>query len=197
MTLRRSQRRQQVVLLTLGVVALAAIAWIVASAALGRPRSDGPLSASSGYAVRVPLALGETFSWSVGLPFNHSDRDAVLRAVDLVGVHGIDVLAIVATYGVERADGSCLAAGANYGYPPSAPQPDGTTFEYPTHEIVGVIVPSERNRTCTTHPVISVGVRRTGAVDLGGFDAVRVRYEHTGVDYEVVLPWSLSVEPKQ
>jgi len=184
------------VLLTLGVVALAVIVWIAASAALGRPRPGGPLSASSGYAVHAPLAPGETFSWSVGLPFNHSDRDAVLRAVDLVGVHGIDVLAIVATYGVERPDGSCLAAGTSYGFPPSAPQPDGTTYEYPTHEIVGIVVPSDRSRTCTTHPSISVGVRRTAGTDPGGFEAVRVRYEHAGVDYEVVLPWSLTLEPK-
>jgi len=179
------------------VVALAAIVWIAASAALGRPRSDGPLSASTGYVVHAKLAPGETLSWSVGLPFNHSDRDAVIRAVDLVGVRDVEILAIVATYGVEWPDGSCLAAGANYGYPPNATQPDGTTYEYPTHEIVGVIVPSERNRTCTTHPVISVGVRRTGAADLGGFDAVRVRYEHAGVDYEDVLPWGLTVEPKE
>jgi len=147
--------------------------------------------------VHAKLAPGEPFSWSVGLPFNHSDRDAVLRAVDLVGVHGIDVLAIVATYGVERPDGSCLAAGATYGFPPSAPQPDGTTYEYPTHEIVGIVVPSDRSRTCTTHPSISVGIRRTEGADPGGFDAVRVRYEHAGVDYEDVLPWGLTVEPKQ
>ncbi len=178
-------------------MALAAIAWIAATAALGGPRSGGPLSASSGYVVHAKLAPGETLSWSVGVPFNHSDRDAVLRAVDLVGVRDVEILAIVATYGVEWPDGSCLAAGANYGYPPSATQPDGTTYEYPTHEIVGVIVPPEPNRTCTTHPVISVGVRRTGAADHGGFDAVRVRYEHAGVDYEVVLPWSLTIEPKQ
>ena len=183
-------------LLTLGVVALAVIVWIAASAALGRLRPGGPLSASSDYAVHAPLAPGETFSWSVGLPFNHSDRDAVLRAVDLVGVHGIDVLAIVATYGVERPDGSCLAAGTSYGFPPSAPQPDGTTYEYPTHEIVGIVVPSDRSRTCTTHPSISVGVRRTAGTDPGGFEAVRVRYEHAGVVYEVVLPWSLTLEPK-
>ena len=178
-------------------MALAAIAWIAATAALGGPRSGGPLSASSGYVVHAKLAPGEPFSWSVGLPFNHSDRDAVLRAVDLVGVHGIDVLAIVATYGVERPDGSCLAAGATYGFPPSAPQPDGTTYEYPTHEIVGIVVPSDRSRTCTTHPSISVGIRRTEGADPGGFDAVRVRYEHAGVDYEDVLPWGLTVEPKQ
>ncbi len=164
--MRRIQLRPHLALLTLGVVALAAIVWIAASVALGRPRADGPLSSASGYAVRAPLAPGETFSWSVGLPFNHSDRDAVLRAVDLVGVHGIVVLAIVATYAVERPDGSCLAAGATYGFPPSAPQPDGTT--YPTHEIVGVVVPSERNRTCTTHPAISVGVRRIEGTDPGG-----------------------------
>jgi hypothetical protein len=179
------------------VVAVAAVVWIAAGAASGRPRSGGPLSASSGYVVHAKLAPGETMSWSVGVPFNHSDRDAVIRAVDLVGVRDVEILAIVATYGVERPDGSCYAAGTNYGYPPSAPQPDGTTYEYPTHEIVGVIVPSERNRTCTTHPVISVGVRRTGAADLGGFDAVRVRYQHAGVDYEDVLPWGLTVEPKQ
>lgn len=183
--------------LTFGVVALAALVWIAASVALGRPRSGGPLSASSGYAVRAPLAPGETLSWSVGLPFNRNDRDAVIRTVDLLGVHGIEVLAIAATYGVERPDGSCLAAGTNYGYPPTAAQPDGTTYEYPTHEIVGVVVPSERSRTCTTHPSISVGVRRTEGTDPGGFEALRVRYEYAGVDYEDVLPWSLILEPKQ
>jgi hypothetical protein len=193
--MRRIRHRQQLALLTLGVVALAAIVWIAAGA-LGRPRSDGPLSSSTGYVLHAKLAPGETMSWSVGLPFNHSDRDAVIRAVDLVGVRDIDVLAIVATYGVERPDGSCLAAGGNYGYPPTAAEPDGTTYEFPTHQIVGVIVPSERNRTCTKHPVISVGVRRRGGPDPSGIEAIRVRYEHAGIAYEVVLPWSLSVEPK-
>jgi hypothetical protein len=178
-------------------VALAAIVWIAAGAALGRPRSDGPLSVSSGYAVHARLAPGETLSWSLALPFNHSDRDAVIRAVDLVGVRDIDILAIVATYGLESPDGSCLAAGATYGFPPTAAQQDGTTYEFPTREIVGAVVPSERHRTCASHPSISVGVRRTGGADLGGIEAIRVRYEHAGVDYEVVLPWSLTVDPKQ
>ena len=39
-------------------------------------------------------------------------------------------------------------------------------------------------------------VKRKAGVN-GGFDAVRVRYEHAGVDYEDVLPWGLTVEPKQ
>lgn len=179
------------------MVALAAVVWIAAGAVLDRPRSDGPLSASTGYVVHAKLAPGETLSWSVGLPLNHSDRDAVIRAVDLVGVRDIDILAIVATYGVERPDGSCLAAGGNFGYPPTAAEPDGKTYEYATHQIVGVIVPSERNRTCTTHPVISVGVRRRGGPDPSGIEAIRVRYEHAGIAYEVLLPWSLTVEPKQ
>jgi hypothetical protein len=178
-------------------VALAAIVWIAAGAALGRPRSDGPLSVSSGYAVHARLAPGETLSWSVALPFNHSDRDAVIRAVNLVGVRDIDILAIVATYGLESPDGSCLAAGATYGFPPTAAQRDGTTYEFPTREIVGTVVPSERHRTCASHPSISVGVRRIGGADLGGIEALRVRYEHAGVDYEVVFPWSLTVGPKQ
>jgi hypothetical protein len=179
-TLRRTRLRQQLALLTLGVVALAAIVWIAAGAALGRPRSDGPLSVSSGYAVHARLAPGETLSWSVAPPFNHSDRDAVIRAVNL-----------------ESPDGSCLAAGATYGFPPTAAQRDGTTYEFPTREIVGTVVPSERHRTCASHPSISVGVRRTGGADLGGIEALRVRYEHAGVDYEVVFPWSLTVGPKQ
>jgi len=69
---------------------------------------SGTASASSSHAL------------SVALPFNHSDRDAVIRAVDLVCVR-----------------------------------------------------------------------------DISGIEGVRVRYERAGVDSEVVLPWSLTVEPKQ
>jgi hypothetical protein len=178
-------------------VALAAIVWIAAGAALDRPRLDGPLSVSSGYAVNAMLAPGQAFSWTVALPLNHSDRDAIIRAVDLVGVHDIDILAIVTTYGLELPDGSCLAAGATYGFPPTAARQDGTTYEFPTREIVGAVVPPERQSTCASHPSISVGVRRTGGSDLGGIEAVRVRYEHAGVDYEAMLPWSLTLKPKQ
>jgi hypothetical protein len=136
---------------------------------------SGTASASSSHAL------------SVALPFNHSDRDAVIRAVDLVGVRDIDILAIVATDGLDGPDGSCLAAGATDGFPPTAAQ-DGTTSEFLRHEIVGAIVPSERHRTCASHPSISVGVRRTGGTHLTGIEGVRLRYERAGVDSEVVLP---------
>lgn len=131
------------------------------------------------------------------MPLNQSASDAVIRAVDLVGVRGINVLAIAATYGLERPDGSCLAAGATYGFPPTAAEEDGKIVEFPRREIVGAVVPFEGHRSCTSHPSISVGVRHTGAADFGRIEAVRVRYEHAGVDYELVLPWSLTVEPKQ
>jgi hypothetical protein len=115
-------------------------------------------------------------SWSVALPLNHSDRDAVIRAVDLVCVRDIDILAIVATLRARR-----IVSGrrASYGFPPTAAQRDGTTSDFLRHEIVGAIVPSERHRTCASHPSISVGIRRTG------------------VGSAVALPWSLTVEPKQ
>jgi|SRR5712691_1425622 len=88
-----------------------------------------------------------------------------VRSTSLVSAT-FDVLAIVATYGVEWPDGSCLAAGASYGFPPTAVRQDGTTYEFPTREIVGAVVPSERHRTCASHPSISVGVRCTGGTDV-------------------------------
>jgi len=74
-----------------------------------------------------------------------------------VGVRDIDVLAIVATYGLDGPDGSRLAAG-------------GVVRLSADREIVGAIVPSERHRTCASHPSISIGFRRTGGTELTGID---------------------------
>lgn len=191
MTLLRNWPRQRLAIPSVALLALAAIAWIAASG-IGRPRTDGPLSVSSGYAVHARLAPGEALSWSVGLPFNHTAARAVIRTVDLVGVRGIDILAIVATYGLEQSDGSCLAAGTAYGFPPNMTQ-GGKTIEFPRGEIAGAVVPPQGDRTCTSQPSISVGVR--GTTDVGGIDGVRVRYEYAGTDYEALLPWSLRVDP--
>lgn len=130
------------------------------------------------------------------MPLNRSPRDAVIRAVDLVGVRDIDVLGIVTTYGFEHPDGSCVAAGATYGFPPTT-QLDGETVEFPKREIAGTVVLSESGRTCASHPSITVGVRLASGGDPGQIEAVRVTYEHGGGDYELLLPSSLTVETKQ
>ena len=111
--------------------------------------------------MRAKLATGETFSWSVALPLNPSDRDPVIRAVDSWVSATFDVLAIVATYGSSGLTDRVWPRGRRTAFPDRG-KAGWPTYEFPTREIVGAVVPSERNRTCASHPSISVGVRRTG-----------------------------------
>ena len=106
------------------------------------------------------------------------------------------VVGILTTYGVRQPDGSCLSAGATYGFPPRAVRGDGTTVHFPTSSIPATIVPSEDKRTCESHPSISVGVRRDSSTAMGRIEGLRVVYEYRQAEYEVLLPYSLTVDPR-
>ena len=186
--------------LTVGIaaVALAAIALIVATALAERLRGDGPLQASSSYRVRAPLSAEEALTWSVALPFNPAPSELRLREVVLQAPSGLTILGILTTYGVRQPDGSCLSSGATYGFPPTAVRADGTTVPFPTRSVPGTIVPSEDKRACESHPSVSVGVRRDSSMAISriGIEGLRVIYEHLGAEYEVLLPYSLAVDPR-
>lgn len=181
----------------IGGVALAAIVFIAASAVAGHPRSDGPLQASGGYSVRVPLSPGEEFTWSLALPFNPTEDDIRIREVTLEAPSGLTIMGVLMTYGIRHQDGSCSSGGATDGFPPTVVRADGTTVEYPSGPVPGAIVPARGDRTCETHPSVSVGVRRDANTETGRIEGLRLRYEHRGADYEVLLQWSLTVERRQ
>lgn len=184
------------VALRIGLVTLAAIGLVAACALAGSPRADGPLQRSSRYNIRVSLGAGEEFTWTVALPFNATPSEVRIREVVLQAPSGLTILGILATYGMRQQDGSCLSAGASYGFPPTAVSADGATVQFPTRSVPGTIVPSEENRTCESHPSVSVGVRRDLSTATGRIEGLRVRYEYRGAEYEVLLPDSLAVDPR-
>jgi hypothetical protein len=181
---------------TIGVVALAAIAVIAVITLTSRPRAGDPLQASSSYGLRVALATDEQLTWSTALPFNPTDSQVRIREVTLQAPSGLTILGVLMTYGVPQPDGSCLSAGGSYDFPPTAVRADGTKLQFASGAVRGAIVPAQRDRTCETHPSVSVGVRRETGTATGRIEGLRVVYEHGGAEYEVLLPYTLTVDSK-
>ena len=164
--------------------ALAFVSVSLISCGLFGPPASGPLQAGQGFHVSMPAADGEVMRWDPGLPFNRTDTDIHLRAIELVGVNGLDVVGIVLSTPTLRPDGTCLSAGNVPGFPPP-----GTN----TDRIEGALLVGESRRTCTNYPQISVGLRRPVGTATGRVDAVRLRYDQEGRAYELLMPTSIEV----
>ena len=132
----------------------------------------------------MPSADSELVRWEPGLPFNPTDTDVHLHTIELVDVKGLDVVGIVLNTPTLRADGICLSGGNGSGFPPS-----GTS----TDQIDGALLVAASKRTCTNYPQISVGLRRPVGTPTGSVAAVRLRYEHAGRSYELLMPTSVEI----
>jgi hypothetical protein len=172
------------VLIAIAVVALAAIAAAVAAGAIRGPDADGPLRAYGPFRVTIPAADDEVFHWETHIPWNPTSTDIRLRSVELVGVRSVEVAGTVMSYPTLQANGICLSVGQAPGFPPPGPTTD---------EINGVRLPAAQSRTCTNYPTFVVGVRRPAGIPVGTVEGVRVRYEHEGRDFEVLLPSSVEL----
>jgi hypothetical protein len=129
-------------------------------------------------------ADGEVIRWDPGLPFNRTDADIHLRAIELVGVNGLEIVGILLATPTVQPDGSCLSSGNARGFPPS-----GTS----TDRIDGAVLVAAPRRTCTNYPQISIGLRRPVGTATGSVTAVRLRYEQNGQAYELLMPTSIEV----
>ena len=166
-------------------IALCAVACVAfTSCALLGPPPPGPLAAGQGFHVSMPSADGELMRWDPGLPFNPTDTDIRLRAIELVDVKGLDVVGIVLNTPTLRPDGTCLSGGNGGGFPPPGSSSD---------RIDGALLVAASRRTCTNYPQISVGLRRPIGTPTGSVAAVRLRYEHAGRSYELLMPTSVEI----
>jgi hypothetical protein len=171
-------------LIAIALVALAATAAAVAAGTIGGPHLDGPLQAYAPFHITYPAPDDEVFHWETHIPWNPTSTDMRLRSVELVGVLNVEVVGAVLSYPTLQANGICLSVGQAPGFPPPGPT---------TSEINGVRLASAQSRTCTNYPTFVVGVRRPAGIPVGTVEGVRVRYEHEGRDFEVLLPSSVEL----
>jgi hypothetical protein len=165
-----------------GIVAILALGAVVGSEIGWWKLRPGPLAdvGISPIDVDFPLGDGVAGTWGNVLPTNPTVEEMTIEAIELVGVRGVTILGM----GVND---------------PTSEGGIGTAYEYPppdvnTQPVADATLPAVNSE----HPYVQllVGVERTGADD-GTIEAVRIRYEHGGEEYEVTLPFSLRVfEPE-
>jgi hypothetical protein len=133
-------------------------------------RGDGPLVQEQTWAIEFPLAPGQSGTWGVSLPRNTTSSAITIESVDLLNPAGLEIVGI----GVNdpAVDGGI---GTAYGFPPA-----GATLAEP----MGAVIPPNASADLQ----VLVGVRLVEPGKDGTIDALRVRYRHQGVRYEVLIP---------
>ncbi len=168
----RTARR--ILIVGLPLLALAALVYGAASAQKTY-RLDGPIQPVGGAAgVEAILALGETGTWAMPLPWNETAADIEIESVDALNPQGLTIVGIKASY-PGPSDGIVFVPG----YPP-----DGVPSE-PIENAKMYVFGSQRAIL-----QLLIGVRRTGTAP-GTVEGLRVRYVAGGTRYETVFPWTL------
>jgi hypothetical protein len=111
------------------------------------------------------------------LPPNLTLEPITIDRIDLSGVDGIDVIGLVLN---DPTKGRSI--GGALGFPPQ------DTHTIDPH---GAIFPPQAEQPWTLE--VFVGVRLSEGRTEGTLQAIKLRYTAGGVNYEVVLPYSLTV----
>lgn len=154
---------------------------------LTQPNPNGPLRSSSLFRVTQPASPDEVVRFEAYMPPNDTGRDIRIDRIELVNVHGLDLVGSAVTHALPQADGTCLSSGNGPTYPPPG---------YDTHEIAGAILPTNTAQVCGNVPLFTIGVKRSASSSNGGIDDVRVYYEFAGRAFIVDLRQSFIVIPR-
>ena len=171
-----STRQRRVLIVGLPVIALAAAIGIAAS--VSKPhRTNGPLQPAGGAGVEFALAAHQPATWAMPLPWNETAADIRIESVQPVNPRGLDVLGVLARY-PSPSDGLINALG----FPPAGME---------TSPVENAVIPVRGSPNETLE--VLIGVQRHPNASEGVIEALRVRYESAGEEFEVVFPWSLRV----
>jgi hypothetical protein len=169
-------RSRRTGLLVLALSAAILAVGIAAIALSGSPDA-GPLQPSSTTTVELPLAADEAGTWGVDLPLNPTPSDIIIKSVEPIDPQGLAILGMTMTN--PRVAGGVVAVP---GYPP----PGLATFP-----IEGSVL-SPSGGTSPELEVL-IGVQLAQGSKRGTIQGLRVRYAIDRREYEVVLPYSLSL----
>ena len=159
----------------IGALALVAIAFVAGLVIITMPavRTDGPLQVNSRTNVEYAMRVDETITWGVDLPENPTDSDITILSAELVEPVGLSIVG----FGMTRTD-DWGGVAAVYGYPPTGAE----------------LISIENSMLAAGGRVqFLVGVQRPEATALGTIAGVLVRYAWHGQTYELLLPYSLTI----
>lgn len=142
-----------------------------------RPRSDGPLARGLPFGTEILLGADEQATWGVPLPGNTTQADIVIKAIEPVDIHGIDLLGL--DVHDPAIDGSVVSA---IGYPLEG---------FLTRPVTGSRLVAGRTDGWTLE--LLVGARLEPGASRGSIKQFRVLYESGGVTYELLFPAELSL----
>jgi hypothetical protein len=164
----------------LSLALIASLALTVAGC-LGA-RSDGPLQPNGAFTVGLPLQSAPV-TWAT--PLGALAKPYVLSRVDLVGVSGFDIVAVMACEGSPKVGEDYISCGGvGEPWPPpgvTLRNVDGTTIGTAPEDGASILV----------------AVQLSQGASSGRIDRMRIYYRYEGVDYVAEMPWALEMPYSQ